>query len=666
MTLLGKHYGQRTGRRRRRLVLAASLILLAAGPSTGALAAGGPDPRGPAGCTVTPGSWPMYQGDPTHSADACSGINSLDASLLRPAWFTQLPDAVTATPAVADGLVFAGDYTGTLYALDQTTGAQRWALNGAGPLNCYRDATNPHADQHSAGMGKITSSAAVADIAGTPTEFVGVGASLLAVDARTGRCLWAQDTDPTQPTSAIEMESSPVVDTGLSPPEVLVGEDDNSSGGVAVTGLLAFNAQTGDLLWKYEPERDLTLTPAEFGDSDALTVSCGDGSADPTYCNSTNIPDLPPNSPTYADGCGDVWSSPALDTSFTDPAGDNRFEGSATQPAGWAPKQITATGGASKDGLAVFGTGNCGAQPTPAAALAHGDYADNQGIYAVDPATGVRVWSFIEPYNRYDNNPNEQWGGDTDFGSSAVIAHRASTKACPGGLAIEGSKAGFAYGICEATGTVQWANQIAQPGQGDQNLFGSIGGMIGAPTLGVIGARPTVFFTSAIPLPSSNDGLVDPGATDTNIAHCPGDGPLRALLTPVLGAIPRLPLCPDLSLLDNPLRIMSLHAVDAMTGRVRWNAPSLPTYAPATFTNGVVFDPQTIGFGIAAYNAATGLPIWAFPLAASPSSAAAIDGNSIFLGAGTDNALLPGPSLPPQLNGVWSFSTSAHLPKLNL
>jgi outer membrane protein assembly factor BamB len=640
-------------------LLLAILGTLAIGlPGTAALATAGGGSPVTGGCGVTSGSWPMYQGDPAHDANACSSITTANVATLRPAWFTSTAGTVSATPAVADGSAFVGDSTGTFYALNQATGAKEWTFDAVAPQNCFVDQPDPHADVHQVGFGKIPSSAAVATIDGAPTVFFGAGGSLFALNAVTGACLWAQDTDPGQPSSAIEIESSPVVDTAVSPPEVLVGNDDNSSANIAVTGLMAFDAQSGALLWKYEPERDLTLRPSEFGGSDALTLSCGDGSPDPTYCNSANIADLPPNSPTYADACGDVWSSPALDPTFTDPAGDNAFEGTAPVPSGWSPTQITASGAASSDGLAVFGTGNCAANPVPATALAHGDYADNQGVFAVDPVTGVRVWSFIQPYNLYDNNANEPWAGDDDFGSSPIIAPvDATASTCPGQLVIEGSKDGYAYGLCEATGAVVWANQVSQPGQAAKSLVGAIGGFIGSPALGDSGGQPAAFFTSAVPLPLANDGIRLPSDDDHNIASCPG---------PLLSKLPLLPACPDLTLLQNPLRALSLHAVNAATGQVLWQGASLPSYAAASFTNGVVFDPESLGFTIAAYSAATGLPLWAFPLAASPASGAAVVGNSIFLGTGTSEATIDGQVIPPQLLGVWSFSTSATVPKLNL
>jgi outer membrane protein assembly factor BamB len=642
-------------RRRRRMVLAAAvaalsltLAILATGPVGQAIAAGSTGLT----CTTSSGTWPEYQADPTLSADACSNITASVAPTLLPKWFFPTAGEVTATPAVVNGTVYVGDSTGAFYAINQSTGAEEWAFSVTSEQDCYLDQSDPFATAHVGGFGEITSSADVSTIAGTPVVFFGGGGSVFALNADTGQCLWAQDTDPADPASAIEVLSSPVVDTAVSPPEVLIGNDDNGVSGIAVTGLMAFNAQTGALLWKYEPERDLTLTPAEFGGSAALTLSCGDGVADTTYCNSANIPDLPPNSASYADACGDAWSSPSLDTSFVDPAGDNTFEGSGTVPAGWSPKQITASGQASADGLAVFGIGNCAADPDPATAEGHGDYEYNQGVFALDPVTGVRVWSFIQPYNIYDTGPTEPYGGDDDFAGGDILAEvpsaNVTSTACAGSggstsLVIAGAKDGYAYGLCEATGAVIWGSQIGQPGQLSPDLIGSVGGYIAAPSLGDDGGRATAFFNSAIPLPLAYDGVQEPNSS----SGCP---------EAVLDDLPLLPACPDLSLAADPSKLLPLTAVDAATGTVDWKAASVPTYAATSYTNGVVFAPESLALSIVAYSASTGLPLWTFPVGAAPSSAAAIAGSSIYVGAGTSFETLDGVSVPPQAPGVWAFS----------
>jgi outer membrane protein assembly factor BamB len=643
-------------RRTRKAALVVAALTLAV-PAGAALAAspGPPTPPTAGTCTVAAGAWPEYQGDATHAADACSGIDTATVTTLHPAWFAPTAGAVTGTPAVAFGSVFAGDYSGIVHALDRASGAVRWTFDTSAASSCFLDTPLPHTDAHQSGFGRMPASPAAAVVDGRRIVYVASGASLFALDATTGTCIWAQDTDPAKPGDAIEIESSPVVDTAVAPAEVLVGNDDNSGAGVAVTGLMAFDAATGGLLWRYEPERDLTLTPAQFGGSDALTLSCGDGTPN-AACTPQHVADLAPNSTSYADACGDVWSSPALDTSFADPAGDAPFQGSAaTAPAGWYPKPITRTGAANPpkrpDGLVVFGTGNCAANPDPAAAAGHGDYVDNQAVFALDPVTGHRVWNFVEPYNAYDNNANEPGGGDDDFGSSPIIAHLPKLAGmdprCPW-LVIEGSKAGYAYGLCESTGRRQWAVQAAQPGELSPDSVGAIGGFLGSPSLGMAAGRPTVFFTSAVPLPFANDGVRQPGDGDANIASCPG-----------LAPAPTLPACPDLGILADPSRVVSLHAVDAATGRVVYQAPSLPTYAASTYTGGVVLMPDSLAAGLAAFDADTGRPLWAFPLGAVPASAAAIAGDSVYLGTGETDGTLAGQTLPPQVTGIWSFTTSA-------
>jgi hypothetical protein len=648
--------------------------------STGGTVAGGLSSQ--SSCASN-GSWPEYQGDATHQANACSSLSASNVATLRPAWYYGTAGTVTASPAVVNGVVYDGDSSGIFYAVNQATGTLDWSDSlTASAGGCFIDQPLQR-DQHNAtaGNGVIAGSPAVQTVNGVPTVYVPGAGALFALNATTGACLWAQDVDPASPTNTVETESSPVLDLSVNPPEVIIGDDENSNSRIAVTGIQAFNAVTGALLWRYQPERDAVLYPSEFasgspaiaglsatGLQDYYALSCGDGTTNPD-CTPTTIANIAPNQALYGDGCGDVWSSPALDTSYVDPAGDNRFQGSSaagpttTPPAGstWQPTQITTSGTASLDGLVVFGTGNCAVANTPAVALSHGDYVDNQGVFALDPLTGVRVWDFVEPYNIYDNNENEPGGGDDDFGASAVLAGLPATSvpasACaPVGnvttLVLEGSKDGFAYGLCEDNGGEVWQIQASQPGQVSPDTVGSVGGFLGSPALGMDNGRLTAFFTSAIPLPFTNDGIREPNDGDTNISSCPG---------PILDLLPLLPACPDLTVLNDPERLLSLHAVDAATGKEEWHGLSVPTYAAASYTNGVVFEPETLGFGILAVNANNGLPLWAFPTLSSLSSEAAIVGNSIVFGAGTQQAVEFGLILPFQLNGLWDFSTTAPL-----
>jgi len=622
-------------------------------------------------CTA---SWTMYQHDANHTGGGCSTLSTVSAATMLPAWFAATPGAVTAEPTVASGMVYAGDSSGLFHAVDQATGATRWTFSMNTPLPCFRDQPNPSADQHKGGFGSITSSANVSSDVGAnpahpgdPTLYFGGGGSLYAIDALTGACDWAQDLDPGKPTSSIEVESSPVVDTSVSPPEVIVGNDDNSSSGIQVTGTFAFNALTGALLWRYEPERDVTLYPSQFGGSDATTLSCGDGTAN-ANCNPVNVPGLGQNSTTWADACGDVWASPALDPTYLDPAGTNTYQSAqpqATKDPVWQPKTITANGLANSasapDGLVLFGTGNCGANPAPSTTYAHDDYAHTEGEFALDPVTGVRVWNWFAPFNLYNTgNPNEQGSGDDDFGSSPILTtvpngdFPANGDPCPGAggstpLVIQGSKAGFAYAICESNGGEVWGVQGAQAGQLGPSTVGALGGYIGSPSIGVTLGRPTAYFDAAIFLPFADNGVRLPGSGDDAGATCPG----------LIGPIPLLPACPDPSLIKHPERLLSVQAIDAATGAIVWRAAAAPSYAATTYSNGVVFAASTTTFTDDAYDANTGLPLWRFPLAAAVASGTAVVGGSAYVGSGLSEGQAGSTTVPPGRNGIWRFDPNA-------
>ena len=508
--------------------------------------------------------WPMYQHDAAHhAASGCDGISQTNVSTLRPAWFAATAGPVTAEPIVADHRVYVGDATGIFRALDQATGKTTWTFD---VLH-----NRLHVDRHAAPYGTITSTAATAVVGGVRTVFFAGGGSLYALRAADPSKGWARDIDPAEPSSRMEIESSPVVDLSTTPPEVIVGDDANQASGVGQAGVMAFNAQTGALLWKYEPETGHVVTPANSGGTTASALSAGDG---------------------HGNGCGDVWSSPALDPTF------------------------------GAHGLVVFGVGDC---PTSAVL---------ESVVALDPVTGHQVWRFVEPRNRYDYT-TASIDNDDDFGSSPIIT---------GGLVVEGGKSGYVYGLHEATGTQAWpAVLAAEPGQLSPQIVGAVGGFIGSASLGRAGGHPAVFLQSAIETPLSGTGV------DLTPPPYP----------PCLGNLTVLPACPDASLASDPLRSVSLHAVDITTGRVIWHAPlTTPSYAATSYANGVVFAGSTLQFTAAAYSADTGAPLWRFPLLASPSSGTSIVGSSVFLGAGTSDGNVQGVVLPPQAFGVWSFSTT--------
>ncbi len=57
-----------------------------------------------------------------------ANITPANVASLATKWDVQLPSVVTGGPIFANGLVYAASWDGTLYALDPTTGAQRWTF----------------------------------------------------------------------------------------------------------------------------------------------------------------------------------------------------------------------------------------------------------------------------------------------------------------------------------------------------------------------------------------------------------------------------------------------------------------------------------------------------------------------------------------------------------
>jgi polyvinyl alcohol dehydrogenase (cytochrome) len=240
-----------------------ALAALTAAPSTLAAPA---TPTDPAATSSWPcPHWGMYGANRarTFSTECPSPISPGTVATLVPAWVKKTERTVTASPVVVDGTLFVGDWTGTMFALDAATGAERW-----------RRRTRP---APGATYGPIVSSAAVTDVHpsdGSRRRLVifGAGPHVYALDAADGTEAWVTHVGGGVPDDPTQVESSPVVGQGV----VYIGMDTHDqrpkdTGGVR-GGLLALDAVTGAVLWKFEPE---------LGQTGA--------------------------------GCGGVWSSPVLD-----------------------------------------------------------------------------------------------------------------------------------------------------------------------------------------------------------------------------------------------------------------------------------------------------------------------------------------------------------------
>lgn len=221
-------------------------------------------------------SWTMYQHDARHTASGCSTIGQTTAPTLHQAWFDSTGgSAVTDEPVTSGGIVYFGDYGGTFYAVKAATGALVWRYSvktnqttaGSGAV---QSSAACGVDNHSPSYGDFAGTATIVQLPGKShaTVIVGGGGTLYAFDAEDGSCIWSHNLDPTDPTSAMEIESSPVYDQATG--DVIVDSDTNGGKANALPAVNAFAANDGRPEWSYSP--------------------------------STTI------------GCDDLWASPALDT----------------------------------------------------------------------------------------------------------------------------------------------------------------------------------------------------------------------------------------------------------------------------------------------------------------------------------------------------------------
>jgi outer membrane protein assembly factor BamB len=215
-----------------------------------------------------------------------------------------------------------------------------------------------------------------------------------------------------------------------------------------------------------------------------------------------------------------------------------------------------------------------------------------ESIFAVSLDTGTLVWRYAP------RSPDN--GLDLDFGATPNLL--------PTGTIGEGGKDGLYYRF-NADGTLVSVPTKVSTGS-------DIGGMIGSSALGQANGKPAVFASTAIPISTR-----DPQTSFQDI-------------------------------LSNPGLATGLHAIDATTGKKLWDAPTGPAYGAAVYSGGVVFIPDTFTFTVQAFDANTGVPIWAFPMQGPPASPPAIAGNSIYLGSGISF----GPPLD-SIGAIWGFQT---------
>jgi outer membrane protein assembly factor BamB len=184
--------------------------------------------------------WALPNGDLASTrAVSASGIDAKTVQRLQIAWRFPIPaaagpsGAVTATPVVADGVVYLQDMRSNVYAIDLTTGRERWQHRF--------NATNPGPDGVAVADGRI---------------FGGTDESAFALSARTGKLLWQRLL--TSPAELFVDVAAQVAgdDVYMS----TLGEGPNGKG-----ALYALDARTGRLEWRRSTILGRWQVPAEAG-----------------------------------------------------------------------------------------------------------------------------------------------------------------------------------------------------------------------------------------------------------------------------------------------------------------------------------------------------------------------------------------------------------------
>ena len=260
----------------RRLGALATLVaLLGAGSS-------GDAPRPADAATPAPGAataeWTAYGGDQLGARySPLAEITRDNVTSLAVAWTfrtgetpqaapTRRPTAFEATPILVDGTLYFSTPLGTVFALDPTTGVQRWRFDAE------VNPQTPFGDFTSRGVSAWLDPAAAE---GSPCRrrifLAAMDARLIALDARTGTpCadfgergtvnLRVGLRNPPQSDGEYGMTSPPAVVNGV----VVIGSSvaDNGRTDLASGEVRGFDARTGALRWSWDPIPRAATDPA--------------------------------------------------------------------------------------------------------------------------------------------------------------------------------------------------------------------------------------------------------------------------------------------------------------------------------------------------------------------------------------------------------------------
>ncbi len=492
------------------------------------------------------GEWLSYGNDYAEQRfSKLTQINDQTVSQLGLAWSADLDTArgQEATPLMHDGVLYITTAWSMVKAYDAKTGALKWEYDPEVPREKLIDVC---CDAVNRGVALYGDKVYVGTLDG----------HLVALDQKTGKVIWKKLTIPAG--SHMAITGAPRIVKG----RVLIG----SAGAEYFTRgyLAAFDAQTGDELWRFYTVPGDPSKPQEGKHLDAaLKTWTGDF--------------------WKRGGGGTVW-----DAITYDPKTDLVYFGTANAEP-WNPAHRNTNGA--------------------------GDSLYTASIVAVKPDTGEYVWHFQEtPEDRWDFDSNQQ-----------ITVADLTIDGKPRRVIMHAPKNGFFYLLDAATGKfisgkpfvegINWARGLDPvTGKPDVNPDAKYE-ITGKPWVGIPGAvgahswTPMSYSpaTGLVYIPTNNtaqyymgDPNWEPGTTgfqlglDMTGGNVPADKAARAAIKGMLTG--------------------ALVAFDPIAGKARWTVPySSPTNGGTLATAGnLVFQGTALG-EFRAYSADSGKQLWSFP-----------------------------------------------------
>lgn len=380
----------------------------------------------------SPASWPSAAQSilGNRSQPLETTLNTTNVSQLKPKWvFTMNGTAgESATPTVADGVVYFPDWNGYLYAVNAQTGGLIWQRQ----ISSY----DGQPGQVSRNSPLIDGNALIlGDNAGSAQP---AGAHVFAVSRADGHLLWSTQVDSNP---AAIVTSSPVAVGN----EIVVGiasneEADAESASYTCCSfrgaVAALDATSGHLLWK---TYTVPSNAAQGGDSNTPCASSGP----PTGCGYTG---------------GAVWATPTVNT-----ATNEVFVGTGNNYT--TPDRATACATADQNANPPIDDSKC---------TAPNDYFDS--VLALNLQTGQIVWGHkVQGYDAWNvaclvgYQPGATWcpaPGSPDFdfgGSSPNLFVVQGSNGHPETLVGDGQKSGIYWAFDPNNGKVVW-DRLVGPG----------------------------------------------------------------------------------------------------------------------------------------------------------------------------------------------------------